>query len=67
MAVTVFMVRATITAVDAKAPSLMVRTSDGVERSMAVTDPAQLTAFRAGDAVDITFYESRLVSVERPQ
>ena len=34
---------------------------------MAVTDPAQLQAFKAGDAIDVTFYESRLVSVERPK
>ena len=60
-------VRATVTAVDAAAPSLMVRTSGGVERAMAVTDPAQLQAFKAGDAIDVTFYESRLVSVERPK
>lgn len=57
-------VRATVTAVNAAAPSLMVRTADGVERAMAVTDAAQLKALSAGDAIDITFYESRLVSVE---
>jgi Cu/Ag efflux protein CusF len=60
-------VRATVTAVDAAAPSLTVRTSDGVERAMAVTDPAQLQTLKAGDALDVTFYESRLVSVERPK
>ena len=60
-------VRATVTAVDAAAPSLMVRTSGGMERAMAVTDSAQLQALKAGDAIDVTFYESRLVSVERPK
>jgi Cu/Ag efflux protein CusF len=60
-------IRATITSVDAAAPSLMVRTSDGVERAMAVTDKSQLNALKAGDQIDVTFYESRLVSVERPK
>ena len=60
-------IRAKITSVDAAAPSLMVRTSDGVERSMAVTDKSQLNALRAGNEIDVTFYESRLVSVERPK
>ena len=60
-------IRAKITSVDAAAPSLMVRTSDGVERAMAVTDKSQLNALRAGDEIDVTFYESRLVSVERPK
>lgn len=60
-------VRATITSVDAAAPSLMVRTADGVERAMAVTDRDQLQPLKAGDQIDVTFYESRLVSVERPK
>jgi hypothetical protein len=60
-------IRARITSVDAAAPLLMVRTSDGVERAMAVTDKAQLNALKAGDDIDVTFYESRLVSVERPK
>ena len=34
---------------------------------LAVTDPSQLAALKAGDAIDLTFYESRLVSVERPR
>jgi len=60
-------IRATITAVDAAASSLMVRTADGVERAMAVTDKEQLKTLKSGDAIDVTFYESRLVSVERPK
>jgi Cu/Ag efflux protein CusF len=60
-------IRAQITSVDAAAPSLMVRTSDGVERAMAVTDAAQLRTLKADDQIDVTFYESRLVSVERPK
>jgi hypothetical protein len=34
---------------------------------MAVTDAAQLKALKVGDVLDVTFYESRLVSVERPK
>jgi Cu/Ag efflux protein CusF len=60
-------IRAKITSVDAAAPSLMVRTSDGVERAMGVTDKSQLNALKAGDEIDVTFYESRLVSVDRPK
>lgn len=60
-------VRVKVTAVDPKAPSLSVRGEDGVERAMAVGDAEQLKALKVGDAVDVTFYESRLVSVERPR
>jgi Cu/Ag efflux protein CusF len=59
--------RAKITRIDQAPPSLMVRGEDGVERAMAVTDAAQLKALSVGDQIDVTFYESRLVSVERPK
>lgn len=51
---------------DLAAPSLTVKTTDGTERTMKVTDAAQLKAVKVGDALDVTFYESRLVSVARP-
>jgi Cu/Ag efflux protein CusF len=60
-------VRASVTDVDVSAPSLTVKGQDGAERTMKVTDPAQLTGLKAGDAIDVTFYESRLISVERPR
>jgi hypothetical protein len=59
------MFRATVTAADAATRTLRVRGPDGVERAMAVTDVAQLKPLKVGDTLDITFYESRLVSVER--
>jgi hypothetical protein len=60
-------VRATVTGVNAAAPSVSVKGDDGRERELAVTDPSQLAALKAGDAIDLTFYESRLISVERPR
>jgi Cu/Ag efflux protein CusF len=59
--------RATITAVGTDTPSLTLKAADGSEHTMAVTDAAQLKALKVGDALDVTFYESRLVSVERPK
>ena len=59
--------RATVVALDAAAPSLTVKGAEGTERTMKVTDPAQLQALKAGDALDVTFYESRLVEVTRPK
>jgi Cu/Ag efflux protein CusF len=60
-------VRATITALDMGNPLLTVKTPDGLDHTMAVTDAAQLKALKVGDVLDVTFYESRLVSVERPK
>jgi Cu/Ag efflux protein CusF len=62
-------VRARISAVqkDPAAPLVIVKGDDGLDRAMAVTDTAQLNALQVGDTVDVTFYESRLVSVERPK
>lgn len=60
-------VRATVTAVDVSGSSLTLRTAEGTERTMTVTDATQLAPLKVGDALDVTFYESRLVSVGRPQ
>ena len=60
-------VRASVAAVDVSVPSLTVKGQDGAERTMTVTDAAQLKGLKTGDAIDVTFYESRLVSVERPR
>jgi hypothetical protein len=59
--------RATIVAVSTDKPSLTLKAADGREHTMAVTDAAQLKALKAGDRLDVTFYESRLISVERPR
>lgn len=60
-------VRASVVSVDTTAQALTVKGQDGTERTMKVTDAAQLKVLKAGDAIDVTFYESRLVSVERPR
>jgi Cu/Ag efflux protein CusF len=60
-------VRATITAISKAPPLLTGKTADGLEHTMAVTDPAQLNGLKVGDVLDVTLYESRLVSVERPK
>lgn len=60
-------VRATIVAVDAAGQSVTVKGTDGAERTMKVTDASQAKALKAGDEVDVTFYESRLVSVDHPR
>lgn len=60
-------VRATVTAVDPAAPSLDVKTADGEVRALEVTDAAQLKAIKVGDTLDVTYYESLLVSVARPK
>lgn len=59
-------VRATVAAVRTEPPSLTLKGDDGAERTMEVTDAGQLKALKAGDVLNVTFYESRLVSVERP-
>lgn len=57
-------VRGTVVSVSAAAPSLTVKLTDGTERTMKVTDVKQLAALKTGDELDITFYESRLISVD---
>jgi len=59
--------RAKITAVqkDPAAPLVILKGADGVDRAMTITDTSQLEALHVGDTVDVTFYESRLVSVEK--
>jgi hypothetical protein len=59
-------IRATVKTVDQAASSLTVTTAAGEERSLTVTDPAQLKPIKAGDTIDVTYYESLLVSVARP-
>jgi hypothetical protein len=57
---------ATVEAVDMKAPSLRVKGPQGRVLTVAVTDPKQLQNLKAGDTVDLTYYESLLVKVGRP-
>ena len=60
-------VQATVTAVSPEKPSLTLKGDDGAERIMEITDAAQLKTLKTGDVLNVTFYESRLVSVERPK
>ncbi len=57
---------ATIEAIDMKAPSLRVKGTQGRVLTLPVRDVKQLESLKVGDAVDLTYYESLLVKVERP-
>ena len=56
----------TVEAVDLKAPSLRVKGPQGRVVTMTVADPKQLQNLKAGDTVDLTYFESLLVKVGRP-
>ena len=56
----------TMETVDPKVPSVRVKGPQGRVLTMAVSDPNQLQNLRAGDTVDLTYYESLLVKVGRP-
>ena len=56
----------TIEAIDPKTPSVRVKGSQGRTMTMAVSDPKQLQNLKAGDTVELTYYESLLVKVARP-
>ena len=60
-------IRAIVKAVDLASSSLTVATTAGEERALTVTDPAQLKSIKVGDTIDVTYYESLLVSVARPK
>jgi hypothetical protein len=60
-------VRVTVDAVDAKAPSLTVKTPEGRARTLKVTNAALLQNIKVGDSLDATLHESLLVSVTRPR
>lgn len=56
----------TVEAVDTKASLVRVKGPQGV-LTYSVRDPKQLQALKVGDTIDITYYESLLVKVTRPQ
>jgi hypothetical protein len=58
--------RATITAIDPKAPSVTVRGAQGRVVPLMVNDATQLQNVKVGDTIDVTYYESMLVKVEPP-
>jgi hypothetical protein len=57
----------TIEAIDQKAPSLTVKGPQGRVVTLSVRDATQLQNLKAGDSVDVTYYESLLVKVARPR
>jgi hypothetical protein len=57
----------TIEAIDMKAPSVRLRGPQGRTRTFALSDPTQFQNLKAGDTVEVTYYESLLVEVARPK
>ena len=57
----------TVTAIDPKVPSITVKGPQGRVETMLVRDPTQLQGVKVGDTIDVTYYESLLVKVGRPQ
>ena len=58
--------RFTVRSVDSKTPSLTVSDPQGHIVTLAVENPQRLDTLRVGDTVDVTYYESLLVSLSRP-
>jgi len=56
----------TVESVDPKAPALTVKDQKGRVVTLGVADAAQLQDIKAGDSVDVTYYESLLIKVARP-
>ena len=56
-----------VDSVDVKTSSLVVRQQDGRVIPLTVSDAAQLRNLRTGDAVEVRYYESLLIKVERPR
>jgi hypothetical protein len=57
----------TVTAIDAAAPSITVKGPKGRVVTMAVRDPKQLEGVKVGDTIDVTYFESLLVKIGRPE
>lgn len=57
----------TVAAVDPKTPSITVKGPEGRVVALALKDPAQLKGVKVGDTVDVTYYESLLIKVDRPK
>ena len=54
-----------VESVDPKAPSLTVKDQKGRVVALGVDNAAQLQNIKAGDSVDVTYYESLLIKVAR--
>ncbi len=57
-------VTVTIEAIDAKVPSVTVKTKAGDRMSFKVEDPKNLEGYEAGDAVEITYTQALAISVD---
>src|SRR5262245_8304269 len=60
-------VTVTVTAIDAAAPSITVKTSEGHVMSARVQDKKNLEGVKVGDKVDVTYTEALMVTVEPPK
>lgn len=56
-----------VTALDAKVPSVTVKTDDGKTMSFKVEDRKNIEGVKVGDRVDITYTQALAVSVESPK
>ena len=56
----------TVVSVDPKAPSLTVKGPNGRVVALALRDAKQVQNVKAGDTVDVTYFESLLIKVARP-
>ena len=57
----------TVESVDPAAPSITVKGPKGRVVTFAVSDPKNLENVKAGDTVDVTYYESLLIKTTRPK
>jgi Cu/Ag efflux protein CusF len=57
----------TIQAIDAKVPSVTIKTEDGTIMSFKIEDPKNLTGVKVGDKVQITYTRALAISVETPK
>jgi len=53
----------TIEAIDTKIPSVTVKTTNGRRSSFKIADPKNLTGYKVGDVVDVTYTQALAVSV----
>ena len=58
--------RFTVRSIDTKTPSLTVTEPQGHIVTLSVEDPKRLETLKVGDTVDVTYYESLMISVSRP-
>jgi hypothetical protein len=58
--------RVTVESIDLKTPSLTVKGPKGRTEVLKVQEPKALQNIKAGDTVDVTYFESLLVNVSRP-